>query len=424
LGIETFMFKIKVFKLIGCCVWTLLFGIVFMFLNKILSKWFSISFHNTSLLSFSFIIQQICLVLYFITLQPTPCKLSILPFNALFARVLFVISLFAWLYFLALAQTDSWNANIIALIVSFVTFMTNKFTIVFSLRKRSRISQIFHSWNIPIVASIVISVIVAVFLGMKEVLTVFTLFFVSSCSLTICSVIAGERTAFASNNGKLIFTGLSSTDAYTRFLAFIDLYEITGGPSSRRDFIFKDASRRNMNDLAKCCHAIITAMLQQHLQLQHYRGNSIPAAQISNSLVKRAAFDASMMRKHSDENFILKFFRMRREKVMKERRETYAIQATVTGMFAAQSLVRFIALLPSEDKFGVGQASMDQIMLTFVNAKSVLGRSEGYHWAIRSFGKNWIAKNPADLTRQALNIFNWAISELRVRHVPIPNPTM
>ena len=430
-NLKTFMVYVKAYKFLGMSIWALVSWIFFGLINRRILLKIDENDVNQYIFSVSFLIQLPCLATYFSCIHPAPIRASVLPLSSLFQRIIFIFALVAWLFSIAFAYVQKKSgpkeAAIYSLIVSFVTVMTNKFTIVYSFRKRSRISQVFRSWNVPLIAPTVISIVICIINKedrIVRILMVFTLFLASSFSLTIVAVIAGERTSFASSDGALLSSGLSSIDPYTHFLAFVDLYEISGGPSSRREFIFRDPSRRRMNELTRNCNATINALLQQHMQLQKYRGNSIPASQVSNSYIRRAALDATHVPRSTRENFIQKFLRQRREKAMKERRESFAVQATVTAMYAAQSLVRIVALMPTEDKLGVGQASMDQMMMMFVNAKHVLSRSEGYHWAMKSFGKNWVAKNPADLTRQALNIFNWAISELSSRHVPIPSPTI
>ena len=417
---ETTLFLqfIKVWKMIGCGFWSFWGGFFVVFLLKIFLKYFGISnstyFVTVLAYCYTFIFGIISMIFYFACLQVVPLQYSVLKISQLFARLVFIISLIAWLFNFGLLAVSSKESLIISLIISAYIAFTNTFVVQISLIRKSRFSRIWSAYHFPYLAAIVISIVAFRYAGVAGVLCTVFEFIISSLFMAICSSIAGERTSLASRNGRLLISALCSQDNYLKLLGFIDLDAISGGPSSRRSFIFRDASRSVMIQLMSRCSQAITAFQHQNWQLQQYKGPNVYSAQISNLQYRDAARQQPLIQKKK-ENIITRILRNRREDAMKKRRESYALQASIPAIYATKSLVRLVALFETEDTYGVGQASMDEMYKMFVSARDTIQATEGYHWSIKSFGDNWIGRSPQAVIRQSLSILNWGINEINAR---------
>ena len=304
-----FYTRLLIWKFAGIGVWSFIFNFSVSLIMKGVSYLFGIEF-KTSFSVLSIFLSILVSFTYLFSLTSVPLSFSVASLHQSFWRLTWFFCNFLWLYISGLTMSNSNESAIVALLITFILGKTDNFVYNVSFSSNNRFMRLINIYKFPLIATIVVSLFSLVVYSFNSFFVSIYLFSISSFLLCITSIVAGERTSFYHSNGSRMAQGLRS-NGYQRFLAFHDLFQISGGPSSRRSFLFRDPTGRVFSDIVNVCVSMFKGYIDLHLQLHNNGSNEIPAHQIHSAQWQKMQLSHEEVlhyRKKEDLNFIEKFF--------------------------------------------------------------------------------------------------------------------
>ncbi|OHT15825.1 hypothetical protein TRFO_42267 [Tritrichomonas foetus] len=414
-------------KIIGAFTWAFFFNNVLLsrlisLFSQILGFQYIWQFEAMSLVILPFLMYT-----YIQTLTSVPVPMRLLHLRDGFYRVFWFVVYWFFLYLAASASIDSPSAALLAFIVSSIVAMTNRHVFYFEFVKKSRFQKFCAAYQSRFLIAMIIGGIFVPLSGFGGLCASIQLFVFSDVIFAITVVVASEPVSFTSSDNKRLIEGLKST-GITQYLAFADLYAISGGNALRRKFLFKDPSGRVFSSIVDACSKLLKSFSERQLKMVQLGNSKAPLHRLNDNQWRRNQIDRPTAIQteieKEEETFLQKlnnfFFSgsKSKEKLMEQMmRETAALEFSTLVMFAVQSLVRMLFVLPKEDNYGVGQICAEQILDMLLTAKIALDKTANYAFVSSGYGNNWFAKGPSDLALKTKYTVDWGVNEI-LRHFP------
>ena len=309
-----------------------------------------------------------------------------------------------------------------ALIVVFVVALSQQHVFYFEFMKKSRFQRFCANYKSHFLVSLLVGIIFMPFAGFAGLCASVQLFLASDVIFDITCVVASEPVSFTSNDNKRLIEGLRSKGIF-QYLAFADLYAISGGTALRRKFLFKDPTGKVFTEIVDSCSKLMRSYADRHASMHQLRGSSVPLHMLNNTQWRRNQInrptDVSYEIEPEESGFFSKlteYFlqgsKNREKRSIQLMKEALALEYSTLVIFAAQSLVRMMFILPKEDQYGVGQISAEKILDILLTVKSVLDQTAKHTFISPNYGNNWFAKNPTDLTRKTKETIDWGVNQI------------
>lgn len=425
-----FIRLVTFYKILGAFVWSVFFNNIL--LSRIIS--YIVQLFGTPYLyqfeMLSLITLPVVMYTFIKTLKNVPTPISLLHLTEFGNHILWIFCFWTYLYFVASASFDYPLSIIASTLICVLSVYNQNHAFYFNFANQSRFQRFCDAFRSHIIASILIGVILF-FLGGSYIsfFAAFQLFLCSDVIFAITIVVASEPVSFASQDNKRFLKGLNSKDPYERFLSFQDLYAISKGNDLRRKFLFKDPSGRVFSSVVESCSKLMISFSNRQNRMIQMGNFKAPIHRVNDGQWRRNQITRQndiqleeIMPKPSFFGRIKNFFfprKPRKDPKKSERliRESDALEYSTIVLLAVQSLVKFLFILPKEDKFGVGQMSAEKILDILLTVKSTLDKTVNYAFISGPYQKGWFATGPMDLSLKTMETVDWGVKEI-LRHFP------
>ena len=375
--ILSFISTVVIYKILGAFIWAIFFN------NVLLSRLiqFISPFANGCYLwqfeALSLAILPLVMYSFIKTLRSIPTPISLLHLSEFASLLFWIFCYWAYLYLAASASVDNPDSIIISTVVCIFTVYNQNHAFYFTFVKQSRFQRFCHSFHSHFITSIILGIILTYFFGFVGFLSTFQLFLCSDVIFSITTVVASEPVSFSSPDNKRLIRGLNSKNSYERYLSFQDLYAISGGNKLRRNFLFVDPSGHVFSLIVDSCSKLIISFCHRQEKMIQMGNSKTPIHRVNDGQWRRSQINRyngiqieEIKEKPSLFERIKKFFfprKVHKDSKYSERliRESDALEYSTLVLLSVQSLVRFLFILPKEDKYGVGQIKQ-QITLSFL----------------------------------------------------------
>lgn len=429
-----FIKKVTFYKICGAFVWAL-------FINNGLSArivFFPLAMYCSYVWAYegiSILILPFLMLSFMKTLKNIPTPLGLLHLSELIHFIFWLFLDFVYLYMESSAFIDVEVSIIISSIVCFYTLITQPNAFYFTFTKENRFQKFLNSLRSQILYRFIfdwryfvsLSIISGFLFVLGGPLSIIVLFHTISCSdviYAITTVVASEPVSFSSTDNKRLINGLNSSNYYERFLSFQDLYTISGGNNLRRKFLFEDPSGRAFSSIVESCSRLLTSFCRRQERMIQLGNSKIPIHRVNDEQWKRSQIRGQNDLRFEDvkkKSFFQRLFSGSKKKDVNrtERliRETDALEYSPLVLLSVQSIVRFLFILPKEDKYGVGQIYAEKILDMLLTTKSTLDKTLNHAFVLSSFGKGWFASSPMDLSLKTIETVDWGVNEI-LKHFP------
>lgn len=435
-----FIETVTIYKIIGAFVWAVFFN------NVLLSRLISLLVGFNYVWQFealSLLLLPIVMYSFIKTLKYIPTPVSLLHLSEFISLLFFIIVYFSFLFLIASAVIAHPFSIFVSTLICIITLYNQKHAFYFTFTRQTRFQRFCHclcsqtfyriinSW-ICFILFLIFEIVLFLFTGFDIIFTTLYLIICSDVIFSITTVVASEPVSFSSLDNKRLINGLNSKNYYERYLSFQDLYAISGGNKLRRNFLFVDPSGRVFSSIVESCSKLISSfchrqekMIQmgnfkvpihrvndsQWRRSQIYRQNAIQFEEIPKKptffqKIKNFFFGSKRNNQPNDSN--------RNQRLI---RELDALELSPLILLSIQSLVRFLFILPKEDKYGVGQIFAEKILDMLLTTKSAVDKAANYAFVSPSFGKGWFASSQMDLLLKTKETVDWGVNEI-LRHFP------
>lgn len=417
-------------------VWTIGFDLFLNLLFQIIIKLFGFSiFWNFNLINY--------FILFFFIHNHLNC-IHIIPISWRLLNIQKLISRIIWfllIFFITEIQLLSFNIEFqiscfFSLIISYKFLSKELFVPYFEIKNHNRIKKLQNIFEINFFFIIFLSILFFIFNQNIIIFIIFIkIFLFNEFLVKIISIIFGENVSFSSNNHQRLFEGLKSRNPYIQFLAFEDLYYISENNYNRREFLFKNPTGYYFNYLIQDIILPLFNSYKQKHQFLHQIGSSKIPLHLLNNQQWRHMENSRFYNQRNSRSFspiqnqininninnnnkiqkILKriLFIVSKEEMEQYQRETLSIEYSIFVILSIQTIINFIFLFPKEDKFGIGQKHIEQILESLINLKRELEITLQFGFILPPFNNKWICNNSIDLILKTKSIVDWGITEIR-----------